>query len=525
MLRSPRSLRPFVPLATALVALAVSGCADEQPLRPEPAAPSLARGPNGGFPTVLLGKGNGPNSASTLQEAVGKVAAGGTIRVFAGTHDASGTVIDKPLSVVATGSGTPVLRIVGAADSDAPAGIEVVDAAGTVAFRDLVIDNTGAPGSIAVAASGTERVEFEDVAFEIVQDGGGVHLSGTGAGETLEVSGGTVRGGSIALWADAARASVEGTSFAGQDGVAVYGGRASSLSVVGADFAGCGEYCILGAGIANPQGVVTYGALTVRDVDAVDCGTYSCVYAVNGVDVSITGSRFSNTVVSPVDGLERNVIFLWLSRGEISDNVIDGCGLGQCIAVSRDSDADIVGNRITAYGDQGTRNGIVVSHGFRYPVRPSTARVRDNVVTGIGSNPENREGHAVGCLGEWCGLITVEGGSSAELEGNTLSNGNIGIFAREGGQVTGRDNRVSDVGRGIAILDEGSAATLRFNDVTGASILDLEQSHGEASDLTCNWWGSAEGPDDVASAEGPSLYSPWASAPIAGAGATACAGS
>ena len=512
--------------AAGCVALAVSGCADEQVLQPVPSAPSAAAGPARGFPVVLLGKGNGPNSAATLQDAVARVASGGTIRVFAGTHDASGVVIDKPLSVVATGSGTPVIRIV-PGDDPADPGIEVREVAGTVLFRDLVIEGTGGASSTAVVASGTQRLAFEDVDFELGEAGEGVNVFGAGAGESLEVSGGAFRGGVAGVYASAVRARVEGTSFSSQAGWGVYGARAASVSVVGADFAGCGEYCILAVGIATAQGVVTYGELTVRDVDAVDCGAYSCVYATNGVEVSITGNRFSNAVATaPELAFFHNLIFLWLSRGEVSENVIDGCGLGQCIAVSGSSDAEVVGNRVTAYGAQGTRVGIVVSDGDRGDHRASSARVRGNRVTGIGSNPANLDGHAVGCFGEYCGLITVEGGSTAEVSGNAVDNGNIGIYARDGGRISGRDNRVSNVGRGIAILDEGSSATLRFNDVTGATILDLEQSPGAGpSDLTCTWWGSAAGPDAVASSAGASLYTPWAESPIAGTGASGCPGS
>lgn len=514
----------LAPLAAGLLAVSLAGCGAEPPLQPEPSAFGAARGPSGGFPVVLLGRGNGPNSAATLQEAVEKVASGGTIRVFDGTHEASGVVVDKPLNVVAAGSGTPVIRIVpGEGDR---AGIEVVDVAGTVAFRGLLVQNDGTGGFISVLASGTERLSLAEMEFELGAEAEGVNVFGTGAGERVEVSGGAFRGGVGGVLGSAVRVEIEGTSFAGQSRMAVYGYRAASVSVVGADFAGCGQYCIVAAGIATPAGVVTYGELTVRDVDAVDCGAFSCVYAVNGVDVSITGNRLANAAITGEDvETLHNLVFLWLSRGEVSDNVIDGCGRGQCIAVSGSSDADVVGNRITAYGEQGTRVGIVVSDGFRGPSRASAARVVDNVVTGVGSNDANVEGHAVGCFGEYCGLVTVEGGSTAEVSGNELSNGNIGIYARDGGSITGRDNRVSDVRRGVAVLDAGSSAALRFNDVTGATFLDLEESHAGGSDLTCNWWGSAAGPDAAASAQGPSLYTPWATAPVAGTGATTCAGS
>jgi hypothetical protein len=512
----------FLCSAALLTALAVSACGDEQVLQPSVGEALEQAGPAGGFRVVLLGQGHGPNSAQTLQEAVTKVAAGGTIRVFPGTWEADGVVIDRPMTIHGQGGSRPTLRIPAPAPGSSHSAIEVRNAGGTVTFRDLVIDNTEASNLVAISAQGTPRVALDAVDILVHAGGQGVLLSGTGAGETLAVDGGRVAGGIRALAVLAGRLEVSGTSFADQGQFGVYGALASEVEVTGSDFERCGSFCVYVVG----GGATAYSSLTVNDVTATDCGEYSCIYTINWVDVSITGNRLSNTVASQVNPFNRNVVFLWLSRGEISDNEIDGCGHGACIAVSGSSDADVVGNRVTAYGSQLTRIGIVVSDGALGAHRASTAQVRDNRVIGVGSNPTNAAGHAIGCFEEFCGAITVEGSSTAELTGNEVSNANSGFYARAGGTITGRDNRATNVRIGVQILDAGSAETLRFNDIQGASHQDVRQwGVTSGSDLTCNWWGSAAGPQAVDSPQGAAIYTPWATAAVAGTGATSCSGS
>jgi hypothetical protein len=533
--RSPTPARPrpraSALLAAALLALVAAACADQTLLQPDDALFTAAqRGPATGFPLVLLGQGNGPNTATTLDEAVEKVADGGTIRVFPGTWSTGQAVITRPVTVEGAGGARPVLVVEPLPEGTFPAGIQVVDVAGTVTFRNLVIDNTGAPGTFGAFARGTQRLNLEDVDFQVEDGVTGLRFIGTGAGETLAVNGGSFVGGFTAIWGQAARLMVDGTAFSGQGGFGVYGGLAADVAVRGASFDGCGRSCIYVFGLTEPGPVVvSWGSLLVDDVDATDCGALACVYAVNGVEATVTGSRLSNA--SPngtVHPTQHHVVFFWLSRGEIADNVIDGCGLGQCITVSGSSDADIVGNQITAYGDQRTRIGIVVSDGFLGSHRASTARVLGNRVIGVGGNPANVGGHAIGCeeWGQGCGPVVVEGGSQVQLSSNELANGNMGIYVRTGASVTGRDNRVSQVGRGIAIYNDGSHADLRFNDITGATILDIDHSAATpGSDLSCNWWGSAAGPSAVASPQAPGIYTPWATQPVAGTGATSCSGS
>jgi DNA-binding SARP family transcriptional activator len=75
---------------------------------------------------------------------------------------------------------------------------------------------------------------------------------------------------------------------------------------------------------------------------------------------------------------------------------------------------------------------------------------------------------------------------------------------------------------GVTLHDPVTQATLNWNDFTRTHQA-LHQGATAPSDLTCNWWGSPAGPAGVSAAQGPSLYTPWATAPVA-AGGTTCTG-
>lgn len=507
--------RPLPTLAAGILALGAVACGDRGPLPLEPDTALEARGGPASYPVVLLGNDRGPNGAATLEEAVALVAAGGTIRVFPGTWSATGVVIDRSVTLVGTGGEKPVIAVT----PEEPEGKDMIRVMGSetrVALRGLVIDNTATSNAFGVVAEEAGSVELEDVDFRIGDESSGLLALGT----AVTVKGGSFRGGRIGMDASAGPADVDGTSFGGHAWRALASFGGSTMNVAGSQFSDCGVYCIVAVGMQDAR-----ASLTVMDVDATDCGQVSCIYAINWVDAKVSGNRLSNrTPTGDRLATVHHVVFFWLTEGEISDNVIDGCGYGICVAASSSSNATIRGNDITAYGEDRTRIGIVVSDGFRGPDRGSTARVLENRVVGIGTNPATPEGHAIGC-DDWCGTILVESWSEAEIRGNELANGNAGIQVVRGSSVTGRDNRISDVRTGVQVLDDGTEATLRFNDVTGYTGLALEETTDRASDLTCNWWGQPGGPAGVSTDQGAGLYTPWATSPVAGTGARSCSGS
>ena len=61
-----------------------------------------------------------------------------------------------------------------------------------------------------------------------------------------------------------------------------------------------------------------------------------------------------------------------------------------------------------------------------------------------------------------------------------------------------------------------------FNDFTNQLNDIFFETGGPAPILTCNWWGDAAGPQNVDPSLPTAIFSPWATAPIAGTGGSGC---
>lgn len=232
----------------------------------------------------------------------------------------------------------------------------------------------------------------------------------------------------------------------------------------------------------------------------------------------MVGNRFSESRTD-VDPFVHHVVLYSAGTGSVRDNVFDGCGHGDCVLAVRGSDVEVAGNAITVYGEHVTRHVIIGSDGSggTLMLPPPTLVVADNVITGVGAGPS---GYAVVHTG-----IQAEWGTTLTAYRNTLTNVANGIAGFGGGVVAdARDNVVDHVRFGIGIWG-GSRVTARFNDITDVGLwpIDIPDSDPALSDLTCNWWGDPGGPENPTGIP-PSLFTPWATAPVAGTPATSCSG-
>jgi hypothetical protein len=262
-----------------------------------------------------------------------------------------------------------------------------------------------------------------------------------------------------------------------------------------------------------------------------DCGIWRCAGAVAGSRVDMLNNQFSEDISdSEVVGFFHHVVMYSGSTGRVSDNLFDGCGHGQCVTVINRSVVEVSDNEFRIYEDQNTRFVIVGSDGTggQDPYgREVEVTVIDNVIMGIGGNPEDNPENPDAYAIKLGGLL-IENLGRMEAHGNTIVNANMGISVLNGGILYGgQDNRIDQVRAAVAAYDfiglGESSATLKSNDFTNYVIAMDTGNLDSNSDLTCNWWGSVNGPHNPEGIQ-PAVYAPWATEPVAGSSITGCSG-
>ena len=469
------------------------------------AAPATV-GPPNGFPVVFVRTGHGAGHGQApivdnFADAVARVKDGGTIRVDPGTYVVDSVTIDKAVTIESTG-GRPFIHNDQARISFYISG----QTSGSVTFRGLDFAVTPGLTNSILMWDGFNDVLVEDCDFDVTDGRAGVEAGSPGDGDGHVI--------------------VRNSSFHGGElGTFVYLG--TTLDVEGSSFSG------------HTFGGIQYqaGAFgTIEDNDIGPCGWYGCV-RIFASQVDAVGNRLTESRTD-VDGFYHNlVIYSAESTGTVSGNDFDGCGLGQCVLSIRNSDLTVDGNTFTIYPDQGTRFAIAVSDGFGGTLADvsqfaASITATDNVIRAApGSTVGDRND-------QWSyalkfGAMLVENGGTLRAYRNTVENADAGIVLAEsnpngvsgsdGGTLEGSDNAISLVRMGLAVWGS-SQADFRSNDITDYVVAIAEGGRDEPSDLTCNWWGSASGPSAVQSWTDPTLYTPWATSPVAGSSTTVCSG-
>lgn len=195
------------------------------------------------------------------------------------------------------------------------------------------------------------------------------------------------------------------------------------------------------------------------------------------------------------------------STVRIEHNTFSGCGPFPCIATfdanAPGSTVDVLGNTIQVDFARATGSAVQLSVG--------TYRIEHNVISGTGGSrdPNSNQTWPMRNAG-----IAVQG--NATLLGNRISDAATGLSFGEAGTVAvGYDNTISNVGAVMNVY-RSTAVTLHRNDFTNyGTAIQYINTPGTVS-LTCNWWGSASGPQPQPGGVTSGTYAPWATQPIAG---------
>jgi len=207
----------------------------------------------------------------------------------------------------------------------------------------------------------------------------------------------------------------------------------------------------------------------------------------------------------------------------IERNVVRGSG-GVCIHVSTRIDlggqtnGSILHNDVDACGEAG---GIRVGRRIAAPTGPPATAT--GVVNVIGNTIRNTPASCVSRTGiNWEAL-------GGRIEHNSIL-GYIQACAGAGPRALPAAIWVGS----LVVLHPQATPVVRFNDIEGNAQAGLRVAPNmtTAVDARCNWWGSASGPSGAGSGTGDAVvvqagaatpvFAPFATAPIAGTGATSC---
>lgn len=441
-------------------------------------------------------KGEVPGSqgapvVDNFADAIARVASGGTVGVFAGEYDIDEIiVIDRSLTIEPIGSALPLIRSTGG-HAFLVAGVTE----GIVTFRGLSFENKGGHSSIS-ADSSTVLI----------------------TGSVFDATGGTA--GAFA-WRSA-KLTIEGSTFTNGVVGAFASGEETDLTLRSSTFSSHNLVAVQ----------YQWGADGLMEGNNLsDCGLSACTRAFLGSSVDIKTNVFSDDISdSEVNGFFHHIVIYSGATGRVSDNLFDGCGHGQCVGAINGAVLDVSKNEFRIYENQKTRFVIVGSDGTggNDPHgREVDITVTDNVITGIGGNssidPGNPDAYAIKLGG-----LLIENLGKMTAHRNTIKNANMGISVLSGGfLIAGQDNKIENVRAAVAAYDlhglGASYANLRSNDFTGYAVAVLNDSFDPSSNLTCNWWATPAGPlNSQGALSSVSLYTPWATQPVAGSAITSC---
>jgi hypothetical protein len=444
-------------------------------------------------------RGQGP-IVDNFADALARVADGGTIRVYPGTHIVDAVEIDRSVTIEGTG-GRPVVR-----NDGAPYSLRISQLAhGSVTIRGLDFQLQPGSRSSIQAIGEYADVRVDDCSFDVNNATAGIdvgtNLTGNGR---VTVTRSTFRNGALGV-------------FAWSGGV---------LDVSGSSFGPHGFRAI------QYQG--GHGVAENNDVE--QCGVNGCVAVILGAEADVRGNRLRQTRTD-VNGFNHHVV-LYASdgRGRVEDNHFDGCGHGQCfLAISR-AHVEVVGNTFTIDPAHMTRIAISVSDGSigsapDFASRAPTVIATDNVIRAPGAAVGNR--HDPDSYALRVAALLVENGGILRAYRNTAENADVGVLVSEfnpggvsgstGGRLEGGDNAFDLVRLAVGLWG-ASTADFRSTDFTDYVHPLFEGGRDQPSDLTCNWWGAAAGPSNMDPSVDPALYTPWATTPVAGSSTTTCAG-
>jgi hypothetical protein len=507
---------------------------------------------------------SGDNNQDTfegLDAAIAAIMAAGTIEVCTGSHVVNGAIIDRPMTLRPAAGSSPVI-----VNTASVAGIWIDGvSSGTVLIEDmtfeLAVQHSVIPNASSIRAQNSAGATgtLEGTWDQII-----IRNSTFQQSFPLGFTNSTNQGGVVFRESrvESARATVENSSFIMNTGVVAWG---ELVNVTGSTFhtGGIGAMYTM-----NAQGRVENSAFG-------PCGQLYCVYVVFGAHAEVVSNTFT---IEPLTGSTtdvQNVIRVWVggSSALIEDNGFIGCSFRRCVLVA--GAMDLLNNRfvldpaekdkafsthgVVWYSDNatGTASGNEISNCWHHcfqihsganvvianntmtipsgstadhgilvlgsATRITTAAILNNIIVAEGaiSNPTDPGTYPLNA-----GVVAHTNADISDFSGNTVVGAAYGIVAVNGSEVQGgRDNVIQSAHTGIAthgVRGPGSGrATLGFSDFT--QYVAAIQSHADDPNvLHCNYWGAITGPNPAPPFIPPSVFTPWATAPIARTGASSC---
>ena len=233
------------------------------------------------------------------------------------------------------------------------------------------------------------------------------------------------------------------------------------------------------------------------------------------------GLTVSGSVVGGSGVVVRNNLFVGTdmlintgANGLIQGNTFSNCAgpAEACLTVTEGGAVSVIGNTMTIDISNPLSAGITTNGGLLV--------IEGNSITGIGRNTGAPPGPLQFPI-QLAGIDVQNGTVVTSLSNNTIMNAFRGLRFNDNAMATGTDNVIEDVEVGIQAFGPLNTITISSSDFTNyVTPMDVEFAN-PVPILTCNWWGFDTGPvaPEVPDA---SLYTPWATVPIANEPAVVC---
>ena len=216
------------------------------------------------------------------------------------------------------------------------------------------------------------------------------------------------------------------------------------------------------------------------------------------------------------------------ASGRISGNTVTACGFDGCIRSRFDNQIEISGNAVTVDADRITFNRHI-RWGIAADVTVGgSLLIVGNTVTGVGGggDPSNPASYAIQFAGIGLGQISPGGTivmlGDATVSRNIIVNADTGLSAHDA-LITGTDNVITGTLVGIAGVSVTTTTSVSLNRSDVTSYVIPIAGVGLV-DLTCNWWGTDAGPQNVPVGVPAAVFTPFATTPIANNAGLTCGG-
>jgi hypothetical protein len=260
----------------------------------------------------------------------------------------------------------------------------------------------------------------------------------------------------------------------------------------------------------------------ITDNDFVGCARVRCVLILGAAGGTLLNNRFMLDPAEKPNAGAGHAVILYSnnSTGTAVGNQFTNCWF-DCFLIVSGASVLVAGNTMTIPAGQSASAGINVASGSAPQPRASVA-ILNNVILAQGAIPDPLDPASYPLQRG----VAAQNADITDFSGNTIGGARFGIIAVNGSVIhTGRDNVVSNSHTAIATfgaIGPGMGrAVLSYSDF----IQYVTAFQGQASDLSvlqCNYWGTSTGPNPAPAGVPASVYTPWATAPIAGTGATGC---